>query len=158
MFREIPGEGRRIQATLVHREIFYHGHSITPFKLHENSRVDLRFLLGVANSLLASWFGGLTLSNFGKRIFPKLNPQDIKALPIPRLELSKSADQSRHDQIVQKVDAILEAKKHLGDAKTDKDKTYYENKCAGLDRQIDRLVYELYGLSEKEIRVVEDQK
>ena len=40
-------------------------------------------------------------------------------------------------------------------AKTDKDKTYYENKCASLDRQIDRLVYELYGLTEEEIKIVE---
>jgi len=34
-------------------------------------------------------------------------------------------------------------------------KTYYENKCAGLDRQIDRLVYALYGLTADEIKIVE---
>ena len=54
-----------------------------------------------------------------------------------------------------KVEAMLEAKKQLAQAKTDKDKTYYENKCAALDRQIDRLVYELYGLTEEEIQIVE---
>jgi adenine-specific DNA-methyltransferase len=154
LFREIPGEGRRIQATLVEQEVFYHGHSITPFKLHEGSQVDLRFLLGVTNSRLASWFGGLTLSNFGKQIFPKLNPQDIKDLPVPRLELDKPADKSRHDQIVQRVDALIEARKNLADAKTDKDKAYYQGKRDSLDRQIDRLVYELYDLSEEEIRMV----
>jgi len=36
---------------------------------------------------------------------------------------------------------MLEAKKQLAKAKTDKGKTYYENKCVGLDRQIARLVY-----------------
>ncbi len=41
-------------------------------------------------------------------------------------------------------------------AKTDKDKNYYENKCAALDRQIDRLVYDLYGLTEEEIQIVEN--
>ena len=51
--------------------------------------------------------------------------------------------------------AMLEAKKRLAKAKTDKDKTYYENKCAALDRQIDRLVYELYGLTEEEVQIVE---
>ena len=50
---------------------------------------------------------------------------------------------------------MLEAKKQLALAKTDKDKTYYENKCASLDRQIDRLVYDLYGLTEEEIKIVE---
>jgi hypothetical protein len=59
---------------------------------------------------------------------------------------------------VQKVGAMLEAKKQLAESKTDKDKTYYENKCAALDRQIDRLVYELYGLTEEEIQIVEQTK
>jgi hypothetical protein len=32
---------------------------------------------------------------------------------------------------------------------------YFENKCASLDRQIDALVYDLYGLTEAEIKIVE---
>jgi hypothetical protein len=59
---------------------------------------------------------------------------------------------------VTKVDAMLEAKKRLAKVKTDKDKTYYENKCAALDRQIDRLVYDLYGLTEEEVQIVERQR
>jgi hypothetical protein len=35
------------------------------------------------------------------------------------------------------------------------DKDFYGNKCAGLDRQIDALVYELYGLTPDEIKIVE---
>ncbi len=54
--------------------------------------------------------------------------------------------------MVAKVEAMLEAKKQLAAAKTDGDKTYYENKCASLDRQIDRLVYDL---TEEEIDIVE---
>jgi len=53
-------------------------------------------------------------------------------------------------------------KKQLVNAKTEKDKTYYENKCSTLDRQIDQLppvggqvIYELYGLTEEEIGIVE---
>jgi hypothetical protein len=42
----------------------------------------------------------------------------------------------------------------LADAKTDKDKAYYQGKRDSLDRQIDRLVYELYDLSAEEIRMV----
>jgi len=50
---------------------------------------------------------------------------------------------------------MLESKKQLSQAQTDKDKTYYENKGAALDRQIDRLVYDLYGLTEDDIKTVE---
>jgi len=36
-----------------------------------------------------------------------------------------------------------------------KDKDFYANKCTALDRQIDALVHELYGLTEAEIKLVE---
>jgi type II restriction/modification system DNA methylase subunit YeeA len=53
------------------------------------------------------------------------------------------------------VEQMLEAKKQLAGAQSDKDKDFYENKCAGLDRQIDALVYELYGLTDAEVKIVE---
>ena len=56
------------------------------------------------------------------------------------------------------VDQMLAAKKQLAEARSDKDKDFYENKCAGLDRQIDALVYELYALSPDEIKIVEGSK
>lgn len=63
--------------------------------------------------------------------------------------------QGRHDESAAKVEATLEAKKQLAAAQTDRDETYDENKCASLDRQMDRLVYDLYGLTEEEIGIVE---
>lgn len=63
------------------------------------------------------------------------------------------------------TDLMLEAKKQLHTAKTDKYKTYYERKCcksalAGdfLDQQIDAEVYKLYGLTEEEIKIVEGKE
>jgi hypothetical protein len=86
----------------------------------------------------------------------RFQPPQIRRIPIRTFDLSKPADKSRHDEIVTKVEAMLGAKKQLAKARTDKDKTYYENKCAALDRQIDRLVYDLYGLTEDEIGIVEE--
>jgi len=37
----------------------------------------------------------------------------------------------------------------------DRDKELYERQIKIVDKQIDRLVYELYGLTEEEIKVVE---
>jgi hypothetical protein len=39
-----------------------------------------------------------------------------------------------------------------------KDKGFYENKCAALDRQVDALVYELYALTAAEIKIVETRE
>ncbi len=53
---------------------------------------------------------------------------------------------------------MVSAQKQLAYAKTDKDKAFYGGKCESLDRQIDALVNELYGLTEAEIKIVEGQK
>ncbi len=46
-------------------------------------------------------------------------------------------------------------KKQLQAARTDKDKDYFQGRCAAIDRQIDKLVYQLYDLDDDEIKVVE---
>ncbi|MBI2472794.1 MAG: Eco57I restriction-modification methylase domain-containing protein [Planctomycetes bacterium] len=155
LFREVPGTGKRIQATIA-EETYYHGHSITPFKLNNTKLVDLRYLLGMVNSKLISWYGGLILPNFGKDTFPKLNPQDIKALPIRSIDLSDLADKALHDRMVVLVNQMLELHKQLASAKTDHDKTVIQRQIDAADRQIDQLVYELYGLTDEEIKIVEN--
>ena len=46
-------------------------------------------------------------------------------------------------------------RKQLQQAKTEGDKNYLQRKCHTLDKQIDELVYQLYGLTEEEIKIVE---
>jgi hypothetical protein len=83
-------------------------------------------------------------------------PRHLAELPVVKPDLSKPADKVRHEEMVTKAEAMLEAKKQLARARTDKGKTYYESKCTTLDREIDRLVYDLYGLTEDEIRIIEE--
>ena len=53
------------------------------------------------------------------------------------------------------VDQLLAAREQLAGAQSDKDKDFYTNRCDGLDRQIDALVYDLYALTAAEIQIVE---
>lgn len=41
--------------------------------------------------------------------------------------------------------------------KSEQDRTYILRQIASTDREIDRLVYELYGLTEDEIKIVEGE-
>ena len=115
---------------------------------------SLKYLLGIYNSKLLNFLYTARVKESG-RVFPQVKVVNLKPLPIRQINFSDTADKSHHDEMVVKVEAMLEAKKQLALAKTDKDKTYYENKCASLDRQIDRLVYDLYGLTEEEVKIVE---
>ena len=85
----------------------------------------------------------------------RFQPPQVRRLPMCAIDLSNRTDRSRHDKIVTKVHAIVDAKQKLASARTDKERDYYVSKCASLDRQIDQLVYSLYELTEEEIEIVE---
>ena len=51
---------------------------------------------------------------------------------------------------------ILIGKEQPQFTKTESDKDYLQRKCDSIDKQIDQLVYQLYGLTEEEIRIVEE--
>ena len=117
------------------------------------------YLLGLLNSRLF-WFAISNISiPFGIRAGEyryRLIYQYMEKIPIRPVDLTQPADNARHDRMVALVEQMLAAKKQLAAAQTDKDKDFYTNRCDGLDRQIDALVYDLYGLTDTEIRIVEN--
>jgi hypothetical protein len=149
LFREIPGKNRRIQAAYADDETFYHGHPVTPAIKKDGQSIDILFVLGIVNSKVLSWYGAKCLPNMGKDIFPKFNPQDIKAIPIPQAESSVVS------RMVILVNEMLEAKKQEAGAVTDTKREFWGRKCEALDCKIDDLAFELYGLTPEEIDVVE---
>ena len=56
------------------------------------------------------------------------------------------------------VEQMLAAKKERAGALTDRDTEYWQRRCDGLDRQIDELVYDLYGLTEEERGLVAGER
>ena len=58
--------------------------------------------------------------------------------------------------IVRQVERMLSLHKELDAARTPVDKTAIGRQIEATDRQIDQLVYELYGLTDDEIRIVEE--
>ena len=62
---------------------------------------------------------------------------------------------TRHDLIVSLVDQMLSLHKQLPEARTPHEQTAIQRQIEATDRQIDALVYELCGLTEEEIRIVE---
>lgn len=57
--------------------------------------------------------------------------------------------------MVQLVEQMLSLHKQLAGAKPPHDQAMLQGQIAATDRQIDRLVYDLYGLTEEEIRIIE---
>jgi len=67
-------------------------------------------------------------------------------------------DKARHDRMVALVTQMLELNKRLQGATLDHEKTLLSRQVEAADGAIDRLVYELYGLTAEEIKLVEGIK
>ena len=85
------------------------------------------------------------------------NRQFLSQLPFRSINFSDRPDKARHDRMVQLVDEMLALHKRRAAAKTPHEQTVLQRQIDVTDQQIDRLVYELYGLTEEEIGIVETQ-
>ena len=84
-----------------------------------------------------------------------MNCQYIEQLPIRLINFSDSADVARHALMVALVESMLSLHRQAAAARLPQDKEMLQRQIEATDAQIDRLVYELYGLSEEEIKLVE---
>ena len=79
----------------------------------------------------------------------------FKEFPIRTINPSDPADVAYHDNMVTLVERMLDLNKRLPEARTDQEQTLIKRQIAATDKEIDELVYELYGLTEVEIKIVE---
>jgi len=74
---------------------------------------------------------------------------------IRTINFSDPTDKARHDRMVTLVTQMLDLNKKLQDARLEQEKTQLSRQIAATDGAIDKLVYELYGLTDEEIGIVE---
>jgi len=105
----------------------------TTYNLTTNSR----YILGLLNSSLIEYFYKSIANTLGNNVF-RFFSQYIKQIPIPDIS------EELQNPIINLVNQILDTKKANPQADT-----------TTLEAEIDQLVYELYGLTEEEIEIVE---
>lgn len=111
---------------------FYLAHSCN--YIIPSNNYDLKWLLGILNSKLANWFFKCFSTN------SNVNSYEIEAIPFP---LTPKAQQK---PIIDLVDSILTAKKKNPTANTSEQ-----------EKEIDKRVYDLYGLTKPEINIIKGQ-
>jgi len=126
---------------------------LNPFIL-TNSSFNTKYILALINSKLFSWIYLNGSSIASKDDFRQTTLAELRKLPIRKIS---EAQRDNHDKLVNLVSQMLESKKQVAAAKTESEKEYLEKKCNIIDKQIDQLVYELYGLTEEEIKIVEEK-
>jgi len=116
---------------------------------------EIDYILGILNSRLISWYF-LHRSNIAQRDdFPKIVLKETRSLPILPLHPGNPAESPDHDKMVRLVGRMLGLHKQLAAAKSAAQKAIIQRQIDATDAEIDRLVYDLYGLTAEEIAIVE---
>jgi len=110
------------------------------------------YILGLLNSKLLEWYLHQVATTMRGGWY-SYESRFIRSLPIRSINFSDPADKSRHDKMVSLVERMLEL--HKRNPRTPQEQEMVKREIESTDRQIDRLVYELYGLTEDEVKVVE---
>ncbi|MGL2901346.1 class I SAM-dependent DNA methyltransferase [Helicobacter pylori] len=102
---------------------------------------DDKYLFAILNSKVIYFFMRQIASNLGEGAFRWIK-QFIERLPIPQIT---EKNQELADKIIALVERILQAKENDPKANTQ-----------GLEKEIDALVYQLYNLTDEEIKIIEN--
>ena len=76
-------------------------------------------------------------------------------LPLRTCNFFNLTIKARHDRMVALVSQMLDLNKRLQDARLEQEKTQLSWQIAATDTLIDQIVYNLYGLTEEDIAIVE---
>ena len=106
------------------------------------------FVLAVLNSNLFTFIYRLYSLENG-RVLPQVKPSIIKNLPFKSIELNEQ------QKFIDSSHKMMELNKQLNKTKTPKEIKILEQQIEFTDMKINRLVYEVYGLTEEEINIVE---
>jgi len=118
---------------------------------------DDLYLLGVMNSKIGDIVIH-SISSTKQGGYFEYKPMYVSQIPILTIDFSNPADVARHDRMVELVQSMLDMHRQISSPGPEHERTLLARRIEATDRQIDRLVYELYDLTEEEIGLVEAAK
>ena len=120
--------------------------------ISRDKNYSLKYILALFNSKLLNYWYKAYFDNVN------INPEQTNLIPIHTIDHINQSEKSKHDHIVNLVEEMVKSKEGLKTARLDSDVQRLEHHCNTLDHKIDEAVYELYGLTEEEIKIVEGKK
>jgi type I restriction-modification system DNA methylase subunit len=124
--------------------------------LPQDCNYNLKYILCILNSSFCDFCYRAINPEKGEAL-AQIKKQHLGQLPIHTIDFSNPVEKAQHDKLVALVDNMLELQKKYHDTRMERDKELYERQIKIVDAQIDRLVYDLYGLTEEEIKMVEEK-
>ncbi|MBU0466227.1 MAG: Eco57I restriction-modification methylase domain-containing protein [Nanoarchaeota archaeon] len=110
----------------------------------KTNKINMKFLTGLLNSKLIYFW----LYHKGKKQGEQLQ---IDKAPLLRIPIIKK----ENEQIIKNVDLLIELDKKLKSINLDYEREIIKKQIDALEKQIDNIVYDLYGITDKEKEIIE---
>lgn len=120
----------------------------------KKSDYAIEYIMGILNSKYCKKNYQDLVQETG-RVFAQVKLAKVKQLPIRVISFEKKADKNMHDKMVELVTSMHDLYK-MPSAKSDFDKSFLVRQIDSLEQQIDELVYELYGLTVVERKIIQN--
>ncbi|MHA4847762.1 Eco57I restriction-modification methylase domain-containing protein [Flavitalea antarctica] len=141
-------ERLRLVATIIDPPAYF-ADSTNSLNLTSTSKYELEYVLALINSHLFQWRFKLTSTN------NNVGTNEILAMPFRIIDFGNKKDRDAHDRICSTVRELFAAKAKLSDLKRDSDISYLKTKIFGFERRIEAEIYQLYNLTDEEIKLIE---
>ncbi|MGJ4754761.1 Eco57I restriction-modification methylase domain-containing protein [Leptospira kmetyi] len=152
LIRRIINRQDRIMCAYTEEKIVFKK-DINPFILNSQEKEETLFVLGILNSRLISYLYINRSSIATKNDFRQTTLAELRNLRIPEIKQAKETVCYR--SISALVKEITDLNSELFIVKSETEKERLAVKLGALDKQIDKLVYEIYALSSEEIEVID---
>lgn len=144
----------RLIATLDENQ-FYGLHTLVVMNLKEGLKYNLKYFLALFNSCLLNFYYHYAFAST-KKVFSEIGARQVAQLPIHTIDFTNPSEKKLHDDLVSLVDVMLDLNKTNQTAKGSK-KEQIQRQIEKTDKEIDEIVYKLYGITEKERKIIEGE-
>ena len=150
----IKGIDTRTTIGLLEKNTAFNGANCPGIIVEDSEDLSPLYILGLLNSSVISYYlrkvcpaklGGYT----------RFNARNINNTPIRLIDFSNPTDNASHNGIVTLVEKILYLNQQLAKSKMLQEKSVFQRQIEATDRQINKLVYKLYDLTDEDIKIVE---
>jgi adenine-specific DNA-methyltransferase len=108
-----------------------------------------KYLLEIINSKMIEFFWKIMFTDF-KNAFPQVSIFSLNTIPI-----KENPSKNIFEEIIKNVDYLLHLNHEKDEVKLQMNIEKIEGKIDYCEERINQIVYQLYGLTEEEIRIVE---
>ena len=143
-------EKTRIVATIIEPPVYFADSTNSIALFSPNGGIPLEYLLGLLNSTLFQWRFKITSTN------NNVGTNELEGLPFRLLDPDDDSDVRLQHRMITLVDRMMRLWKEYYSEVLDDRKAALMRRIKATDRAINELVYELYGLCEADIDLVED--